>query len=77
MRISTLALAACAAALMVSGCATKESMAMETSPYLDNVDYVKVNRIEDQALRGGHSVTWIHMPTKRYASRSERIGINN
>ncbi len=76
MRISSMALAACAAALMVSGCTTQESMAKEESPFLDNVDYVKINRIEAQAFQGGHSVTWIHLPTKKYASRSERVGIN-
>lgn len=81
MRISLLLLAAFAALLLTTGCMTEGSMAKDSyaasSPFEDNIDYRKIDRVEGQALRSGHSVTWIHLPVKKYRpSRSEQVGIN-
>ncbi len=75
MRIPSLLLAACAAMLMTTGCMTDDSMA-KNSRFDDNIDYRKVNRIDDQAARSGHTVVWVNMPVKRRLSRSEQVGIN-
>ncbi len=76
MRISLLVVAASAALLLTSGCATDKSMAKQ-SPFDDNIDYVKVNRVDAQAQRSGHQIVWVNLPTKKYRqSRSEQVGIN-
>lgn len=81
MRIPSLALAACAALLMTTGCMTDDSMAKAShapkSGFYDNIDYRKVNRVEDQAAEEGHTVVWVNLPVKKYRrSRSEHVGIN-
>ena len=80
MRIPTLALVACSAVLMTAGCMTDDSMARNSSkaisPYEDNIDYQKVNRINEQAAQSGYGIVWVHLPVKKRLSRSERVGIN-
>jgi hypothetical protein len=80
MRIPSLLLAAGAAMLLNTGCMTDDSMAKSsytsTSPFEDNIDYAKVNRVEEQVRRAGYSVTWVHLPVKKRFSRSERVGVD-
>jgi len=81
MRISTLAWVACSAVLMTAGCMTDDSMAKNAhvarSPFEDNIDYQKINRINAQAAQSGYGIVWVHLPTKKARpSRSERVGIN-
>ncbi len=81
MRISTLAIVACSAVLMTAGCMTDDSMAKSSSqaisPFEDNIDYEKVNRVNAQAAQGGYGIVWVHLPTKKSRqSRSEKVGIN-
>ncbi len=81
MRISTLAIVACSAVLMTAGCMTDDSMAKRSyearSPYEDNIDYQKINRVNAQAAQSGYGIVWVHLPTKKSRqSRSERVGIN-
>lgn len=80
MRISTLAWVACSAVLMTAGCMTDDSMAKGSyegvSPYEDNIDYQKINRVNTQAAKSGYGIVWIHLPVKKRSSRSEQIGIN-
>ena len=83
MRISSLLVVACAAALLSTGCMTDDSMGRDSyahvkrSTFEDNIDFRKVNIIEAQAARSGNSIVWVHLPVKKYRqSRSERVGIN-
>ena len=81
MRIPSLVLAACAALLMTTGCMTDDSMSREVhskrSTFDDNIDYRKVNRIDEQAARSGYTIVWVNLPVKKVRySRSERVGIN-
>ena len=81
MRISTLATVAFSVVLMTAGCMTDDSMAKSSSPanspFEDNIDYQKINRVNAQAAQGGYGIVWVHLPTKRSRqSRTERTGIN-
>ncbi len=80
MRIPTLAVVACSAVLMTAGCMTDDSMAKSSyaavSPYEDNIDYQKINRVNTQAAKSGYGIVWVHLPVKRRLSRSEQVGIN-